>query len=411
MGHFFAAKLFKVRVEKFYLFFNPWFTLFKYKPKNSDTEYGIGWLPLGGYVKISGMIDESMDKEAMAQEPQPYEFRTKPAWQRLIIMVGGVFMNFILAFFIYSMVVFKWGDAYIPLQDTPVYFSSVAQDVGFQDGDVIHSADGQVLTRYDDLDLFKIIDAEEVTVLRNGKSLNITLPEDFKKQVLASKSPLIDYRPARIDSIVPGANAEKAGLLTGDNILALNGKATTAFGPLSSELSKNKGQTVQIKIDRNGETITLPVEIDSEGKIGFSTSSKNVFKQDQYNFFQSIPAGINFGWRKLSFYVLQLKLIFTKEGVQSLGGFGAIGSLFPPTWDWYAFWSMTAFLSLILGVMNLLPIPALDGGHVLFLLYEVITRRQPNEKFMEYAQMVGMFLLFALLIYANGMDIIRAFFN
>ncbi|MDL2222547.1 RIP metalloprotease RseP [Bacteroidales bacterium OttesenSCG-928-M11] len=410
MGHFFAARLFKVRVEKFYLFFNPGFTLFKYKPKNSETEYGIGWLPLGGYVKIAGMIDESMDKEAMAQPAKPYEFRSKPAWQRLIIMIAGVFMNFVLAFFIYSMVVFYWGRSYVPLETTPLYFSSVAKEVGFQDGDILLSADGEKLTRYDDLDLFKIIDGKEVVVNRQGVEKTILLPENFKSIVLSSKSPIVDVTPAIIDSIVPNSNAEKAGMLPGDKILSINGKETSSFSMVGSELRKNKKEEVAVTVLRENKQKELIVSVDEEGIIGFTSKMPDVSINQTFNFFESIPAGIEFGWRKLSFYVLQLKLIFTKEGVQSLGGFGAIGSLFPAKWDWYSFWSMTAFISLILGVMNLLPIPALDGGHVLFLLYEVITRRTPNEKFMEYAQIFGMVLLFGLLIYANGMDIIRAFF-
>ncbi len=411
MGHFLFAKLFGVRVEKFYLFFNPGFTLFKWKPKGSETEYGIGWLPLGGYVKISGMIDESMDKEQMKQPPQPYEFRSKPAWQRLLIMVGGVFMNFVLAFIIYSMVVFKWGETYVPLDSTPLYFSSTARDVGFEDGDIILRADGKTLTKYDDLDLFKVLDAEQVDVNRNGREVTITIPHDFKNRILAAQSPFVDIVPAVIDSIVPGMSAEKAGLKEGDRILSVNGNETSSFSAIAAEMKKNKNAEVAIEYQRGSTKATVEVPVNEKGLIGFSSKTPDVFEHNDFGFFQSIPAGFEFGWRKLSFYVLQFKLIFTKEGAQSLGGFGTIGSLFPPKWDWYAFWSMTAFLSLILGVMNLLPIPALDGGHVMFLLYELITRRTPNEKFMEYAQVAGMIILFGLLIYANGMDIIRAFFK
>ncbi|MDL2256904.1 RIP metalloprotease RseP [Bacteroidales bacterium OttesenSCG-928-I14] len=410
-GHFSFAKLFKVRVEKFYLFFNPWFTLFKYKPKNSDTEYGIGWLPLGGYVKISGMIDESMDKEAMQQPPQPWEFRTKPAWQRLLIMVGGVLMNFILAFFIYCMVVFNWGENYIPIQETALNFNSAAIQGGFKNGDIILEADGKALTRYDDLDLFKIIDAENVTVMREGKKETFSLPENFKGMVLASKEAFVDITTTKVDSVIPGANADKAGILKGDRIIAINEVPIASFSEITAELNKYSDTEVAIELERNGERMSLSALVNNEHKLGFYPTTINHFQHKDYGFLESIPAGFNFAIRKLSFYILQLKLVFTKEGIQSLGGFGAIGSLFPPVWDWYSFWSMTAFLSIILGVMNLLPIPALDGGHVIFLLWEMITRRKPNEKFMEYAQMVGMFLLFALLIYANGMDIFRAFFK
>jgi regulator of sigma E protease len=409
-GHFLFAKLFHVRVEKFYLFFNPWFSLLKFKPKRSDTEYGIGWLPLGGYVKISGMIDESMDREAMKQPPQPWEFRVKPAGQRLLIMVGGVLMNFILAFFIYSMVVFKWGDNYVPIDRTPLFFSETALQAGFQDGDIILEADGKNLKRYDDLSLFKIIDASRVTVLRDDRKEVIEMPGDFKSRFLAAKTIFADFTPARIDSLVPGSNAEKAGLKTGDQIVSINEKAVNSLNGLVLQLEKYKNVPVELGVVRNQEKLNLTAMVDSEGKIGFSTE-RPMYVQEKHNFFESIPAGISFGMRKLSFYVLQLKIVFTKAGLENLGGFGSIGSLFPAKWNWNAFWSMTAFLSIMLGVMNLLPIPALDGGHVLFLLYEVVTRRQPNEKLMEYAQGIGMVLLFALLIYANGMDIFRAFFK
>ncbi len=411
LGHFLFAKLFRVRVEKFYLFFNPWFSLFKWKPEGSETEYGIGWLPLGGYVKISGMIDESMDKEAMKEPPKEYEFRSKPAWQRLLIMVGGVMMNFILAFIIYSAVVFYWGNSYIPIQETPLYFGEAAHNNGFKDGDIILAADNEELYRYDDLELFKIIDATKVTVFRDGEKKEIYLPDDFKTQILASKTTFADIAPAMADTVVPNHPAAKAGMIKGDLIVSINNQAVSSFSSVSSELKKYPNEKISMDVMRQDSLVTLSVLVDEEGKIGFSALTRDKFIHEDYSFFQSIPSGIQYGWRKLSFYVLQLKLIFTKEGMQSLGGFGAIGSMFPPTWDWYAFWTMTAFLSLILGVMNLLPIPALDGGHVLFLLWEVITRRKPNEKFMEYAQVAGMIFLFALLIYANGMDIIRAFFK
>ncbi|KAA6301364.1 MAG: putative zinc metalloprotease [Candidatus Ordinivivax streblomastigis] len=409
-GHFLFAKLFKVRVEKFYLFFNPWFSLFKIKPKNSETEYGIGWLPLGGFVKIAGMIDESMDKEAMKQPPKPWEFRTKPAWQRLLIMVGGVMMNFILAFFIYSMIVLAWGDTYVPLEKTPLYFSQTGHQAGFQDGDHLLAADGKPLSRYDDLSLFRIIDAQNITVLRDGQKKTFALPENFKAQFMISKMPLTDTSTTLIDSVVPGGNAEKAGLLAGDKIISINEVETSAFNVLASQLSKLEDKDVKLEILRNQEKLALTAHVNEAGKLGFSVKTADVSITDRYNFFQSFPQGIVLGVRKLSFYVLQLKWLFTKEGAQSIGGFGAIGNLFPDQWHWGAFWTLTAFLSIMLGVMNLLPIPALDGGHVLFLLYEVITGRQPSDKFLEYAQYVGMALLFGLLIYANGMDILRAFF-
>lgn len=408
-GHFILSKLFKVRVEKFYLFFNPWFSLCKFKPGNSETEYGIGWLPLGGYVKISGMIDESMDKEALAQPPQLWEFRTKPAWQRLLIMVGGVFMNFILAFFIYSALVLNWGDNYIPIDKTPLYFSKVAHQAGLEDGDILLAADGKRLTRYDDLDLFRVISSANITVLRGGQEKNIRLPENFEEQFLAAKTPLADIRNTQIDSLVAGDNAEKAGLKAGDKILSVNGVNTIPFSAFVKALSENKNTEVLIELLREEEKVKLKVPVNEEGKIGIIVDGKYAGISDKYNLFQSFPAGISLGIRKISFYVLQLRLFFTKTGIQSVGGFGAIGNLFPDQWSWPNFWNMTAFLSIILGVMNLLPIPALDGGHVMFLLYEIASGRKPNDKFMEYAQIAGMIFLLMLLVYANGNDIFRFF--
>ena len=413
LGHFIFAKVFKVRVEKFYLFFNPWFSLFKYKPKNSDTEYGIGWVPLGGYVKISGMMDESMDKEQLAQPVQPYEFRAKPSWQRLLIMVGGVLMNILLAFVIYSMVVFTWGDNYTRIDKTPLYFSDIAHEAGFKDGDMILAADGRQLKRYDDLEIFRIIDGRNITVLRDGAEENIALPADFSRQVLASRTFFADTTPTVVDSIISGMNAQRAGLEVGDRIISVNGSGAIPYAVFSSILKKNKGREVDMVVLRDSMQVVLNVQINEEGKIGFAIKRDTTaaIVRDQYGFFGSIPAGISYSIRKLSFYVLQLKLIFSRVGMQSLGGFGAIGSMFPPAWDWYMFWNMTAFLSIVLGVMNLLPIPALDGGHVMFLLYEVVTRRKPSDKFLERAQMAGMIFLIALLVYANGNDIFRFFFK
>jgi regulator of sigma E protease len=416
-GHFLFAKLFKVRVEKFYLFFNPWFTLFKFKPKNSETEYGIGWLPLGGYVKIAGMLDESMDKEALAQPPQPWEFRTKPAWMRLLIMVGGVMMNFILAFFLYSMMVWALGKEYIPTGNVSMgyTYNEVFHDAGFQEGDIPVSADGVSLVNEDAGKLLlKLIDAKTVEVLRDGQPVSLQLPSDFDRKNLSETS-FIDYRyPFMVESVSNGSPAKTAGLEAGDSIVGVNGTTGMASTDISKVLADNKEKEITLVLFRKGQELSLPIVPNEFGKIGVGLRSPYLIYEtvkQQYNFFSSFPAGIRMGVEQITTYVSSLKYIFTKEGAQSVGGFGAIGNLFPAQWNWTIFWNWTALLSIILGVMNLLPIPALDGGHVLFLIYEVVTGRTPNEKFMEYAQMTGMILLIGLLIYANGMDIFRAFFK
>jgi regulator of sigma E protease len=415
-GHFFFARLFKVRVEKFYLFFNPWFTLFKYKPKKSDTEYGIGWLPLGGYVKISGMIDESMDKEALAQPPQPWEFRTKPAGQRLLIMVGGVLMNFLLAFFIYAMIVFAWGEEYLPTGNVKMGFSynEVFLDAGFKNGDIPVSADEIALDKLDANIVFNLIDAKNVEVLRDGQLVRIKLPDDFGRKNL-NKSEHIELRyPFVVESISNGSPALTAALEAGDSIVGFNGNTAMAANEISKSLADYKEKEITLHLFRNGQEQNILITPNEFGKIGVGLRSPyKVYEtvKRHYNFFSSFPAGIKIGWDKTVTYLKSLKYLFTKEGAENLGGFGTIASIFPTQWDWMAFWSMTAFLSIILGVMNLLPIPALDGGHVMFLLYEAVSGRKPNDKFMEYAQIGGMILLFGLLIYANGMDIFRAFFK
>lgn len=415
-GHFLFAKLFGVRVEKFYLFFNPWFTLFKFKPKGSDTEYGIGWLPLGGYVKISGMIDESMDKEAMAQPPKPWEFRTKPAWQRLLIMVGGVLMNFILAFFIYAMMVFAWGEEYLPLGNVKMglSYNEAILKAGFQNGDIPITADNVPIDKVDTKTLYALLEAKQVQVLRNGEMVTIQLPEDFNK-VMFEKEPPFTYRyPFIVDRVVNASPAKEVGLQDGDSIIGVNGQTNMAANEIQQALLKYKEKEITLNLYRAGKEMDVNIIPNEFGKIGVGVRSPlKIYEtvKREYSFFSAFPAGVRIGVQQIKDYLGQFKYIFTKEGAQSIGGFGAIGSLFPDQWHWASFWSLTALLSIILGVMNLLPIPALDGGHVMFLLYEVVTGRQPNEKFMEYAQMVGMFLLFGLLIYANGMDIVRAFFK
>lgn len=419
-GHFLFARLFKTRVEKFCLFFDPWFTLFKFKPKNSETEYGIGWLPLGGYVKIAGMIDESMDTEQMKQPMQPWEFRAKPAWQRLLIMVGGVLFNFLLALLIYSMILFTWGDEYIPVQKAPLGmdFNETAKAVGFQDGDILISADGVPFERMGGDLLTAIVDARQVTVQRNGENASIYIPENMMDRLLADSARFADFRfPFVIDSIPAGTPAALAGLQRGDSIIQLNGK-DISYSDFEEDkkIRKQNSATHDLHLTfvRNGVTDTLTLTTDSTYSIGVypvvQTAKLLPVVQKKYSFFTSIPAGISLGVNTLKGYVGQMKYLFSKEGAKQLGGFGTIGSIFPATWDWHQFWYMTAFLSIILAFMNILPIPALDGGHVLFLIYEIVARRKPSDLFMERAQMVGMFLLFGLLIWANFNDILRYFF-
>ena len=420
-GHFIFARIFKVRVEKFYLFFDPWFSIFKFKPKNSDTEYGVGRLPLGGYCKISGMIDESMDKEAMAQPPKPYEFRSKPAGQRLMIMVAGVLFNFLLALFIYSMVLFTWGDTFLPLKNVKagMDYSETFHNVGFQDGDILLKADDTELERFGEDCFRRVLNAQTVTVLRGGVETVIPIPEDMAQRVMRDKKGFASYRfPMVVRELGKTESGESpaavAGLQPGDSIVSINGIVTPSFYEVGEVLAQNKDKDVLVGFYRAGIPQTLTLHTDTAGKMGiYSVSPFDMYQTvtRKYGFFESFPAGVMLGVNTLKGYVSDMKYVFTKEGASSLGGFGTIGSLFPAEWDWHSFWMKTAFLSIILAFMNILPIPALDGGHVMFLLYEVIARRKPSDKFLEYAQVTGMFLLFALLIYANGNDIFRFFFK
>jgi regulator of sigma E protease len=420
-GHFLFARLFKTRVEKFYLFFNPWFTLFKYKPKHSDTEYGIGWLPLGGYCKISGMVDESMDTEALKQPAQPWEFRSKPAWQRLLIMIGGVLFNFLLALFIYSMILFAWGDTYIPLDKAPMgmEFNETAKAVGFRNGDILLSADGKKLERRDGDMLSAIVDARQVSVLRDGTKTSVYIPDNMMDRLLTDSVGFAFFRfPFVVDSVMTGSPAALAGLAKGDSITQLNGQNIAYFDleEAKKQLRKsaNASHDMLLTYIRAGVTDTVTVATDSLFNLGvYPVSDSNRLLPTvhrSYSFLASFPAGIELGVNTLKGYVNNMKYVFSKEGAKQLGGFGTIGSIFPASWDWHRFWYMTAFLSIILAFMNILPIPALDGGHVFFLLYEVVTGRRPGDRFMERAQVVGMALLFALLIWANFNDVIRFFF-
>ena len=416
-GHFIFARIFKVRVEKFYLFFDPWFSLFKFKPKNSETEYGVGWLPLGGYCKISGMIDESMDKEAMAQPAKPYEFRSKPAGQRLLIMIGGVLFNFLLALFIYSMILFAWGDTYLPLKNAKLGmdYSETFHNVGFQDGDILLKADDIELERFGEDCFRRVLDAQTVTVLRDGVETVISMPDDMAQRVMRDKKGFANIRfPMVLQEVGQGSPAEIAGLQSGDSIISINGILTPTFYDVAEFLAENKDTDITVGLYRAGVPQTVTLHTDTAGLMGVYTQAPFQIYQTvtrEYGFFESFPAGAKMGVDILKGYVGDMKYIFTKEGASSLGGFGTIANLFPSEWDWNTFWRMTAFLSIILAFMNILPIPALDGGHVMFLLYEVITRRKPSDKFLEYAQVTGMIILFALLIYANGNDLFRLFFK
>ena len=428
-GHFFFAKLFGVRVDKFYLFFDPWFHLFEFKPKNSDTAYGIGWLPLGGYCKIAGMIDESFDTEQMKQPEQPWEFRSKPAWQRLLIMIGGVLVNFLLALFIYSMVLFHWGDEYMSVKDMTMgfKFNTEAKQIGFQDHDILYSYDGKLFDRYD-VDVFRhLADAKTIVVKRNGKDVTINMPEEMSLITMLQADPAFarPFIPAEIDSVLPDSPANKIGIKKGDKILAINNKPVDSWnefvyqvGVLSDVLSTAKTsadslktRTVQLVYSSGDEAVdTAQVVLTPELMLGVTqTTLANYYNPTklQYGFFSSFPAGIKYGLGVLRGYVNDLKYVATADGAKSLGGFGAIGSLFPPVWDWMMFWRMTAFLSIILAFMNILPIPALDGGHVLFLIYEMVTGRKPSENFMIKAEYVGFTILILLMIVANLNDILR----
>ncbi|WP_160718076.1 RIP metalloprotease RseP [Chitinophaga solisilvae] len=416
LGHFIPAKLFKTRVEKFYLFFDPWFSLFKFK--KGETEYGIGWLPLGGYVKISGMIDESMDKEQMAKPPQPYEFRAKPAWQRLIIMIGGVTVNILLAFFIYAMMLWYWGEKYLPTDAVKygVTVDSLGQSIGLRDGDKILSVDNRKIERFNAIPADIILhEGKTIQVDRNGEMVNLNIPQGFVNRLIKQKEPFAYVRfPYYADKFEKGSVAEKSGKFQpGDQIISLNNKPAAYFTDFAKEIRGHKNQDITVGVIRNGDTLNIPVKLTETGKLGIYYQDPEKFfdyKVKTYTFLQAIPAGFTKSIDKLVSYVQQLRLIFVSKEVkvsESLGGFMSIGNLFPESWDWMMFWEMTAFLSIILAFMNILPIPALDGGHVLFLLYEIVTGRKPSEKFLEYAQIVGMVILFGLLLFANGLDFWR----
>ena len=456
LGHFTFARIFHVRVEKFYMFFNPWISLVRIKrfdgkwhvkffAKNEDeewskhpeqTEWGIGWLPFGGYCAIGGMVDETHKTEDLAPEPQAWEFRSKPAWQRLLIILGGILVNFIGGLVIFSLLLWHWGQDTLPLRNvtTGLYYSELLQNEGFQQQDKILSINGVEPEYLNDVVQTLIIEGQrDVVVLRGEDTVRLTMSEDLGTRYLAMQNDfdrkerdkaradktyekrrytlIAEWIPCVIDTVMPDNAAYFAGLQRGDSIVAVAGVPTPCNVLMTEELQHHPCDSVAIDYYRGGERHTAHLFIGDQCKIGVGIRW-NIFEfvHTDYSFLESIPAGIRYGWDFLVRYVKQFRLVFTKEGAQSLGGFGAIGSMFPDAWSWYAFWHMTAVLSLILAFMNFLPIPALDGGYILFLLVEIITRRKPSDRFLEIANEVGFWILIALLVLANGNDILKIFF-
>ncbi len=420
-GHFIPARIFKTRVEKFYLFFNPWFSLFK--KKIGETEWGLGWLPLGGYVKIAGMVDESMDKEQLAKPAQPWEFRSKPAWQRLIIMIGGVTVNLILGMIIYVGVMYTYGEEKIYTKELKSGLSvhPYLSKYGIVSGDNILKVEGKEVDHISQISAGILLrDARKLTVQHaDGSSEEIVLPEGIDYELFQNGAfPAVGLRHQStvVDTVMPETPAMKAGLQKGDQILSINGHAIEFYDEIQRRLFEMKGKKAELVLKRGEDTLTVTSKVKPEGTIGFAVKTteledKGAIRQEYYSFGQSIGIGINRGVTTLSDYVGQLKFLFTKKGASSIGGFGTIGNMFPPVWNWQAFWLTTAFISIILAFMNILPIPALDGGHVVFLIYEMVTGREAPQKVLEYAQYIGFILLLGLILYANLNDIIRAIFG
>lgn len=416
-GHFLFAKIFKCRVEKFYLFFDAWFSLLKFR--KGDTEYGIGWIPLGGYVKISGMVDESMDTEQLKEAPKPWEYRSKPAWQRLLIIIGGVTMNIILAMLIYIGLTFAYGDKYVQTDAANrdgFAFSTLAQEIGFRNGDKIISVDGEKIDNYMQIvPAILFSDNRDVEIERDGQRQVISVSSTNIEAILKDPTFLMLRMPFVVSQLAPGMGAETAGVLAGDSLIALNGVPVIYYDQVQETLPQHASDTINASFIRAGEAITLPVVISQEGKMGANIAidieKYYPVSTRQYGFFEAIPAGISRGASSIDNYLKQLKTIFSPEtgAYKEVGGFITMGRIFPSEWNWYSFWSITALLSIMLAVLNILPIPALDGGHLVFILYEMITRRTPSQKVMEYAQMVGFVMVMALVLFANGNDILKLF--
>jgi regulator of sigma E protease len=417
-GHFITAKMFKTRVEKFYLFFDPWFSLFKFK--KGETEYGIGWLPLGGYVKISGMMDESMDKEQMNLPAQPWEFRSKKTWQRLIIMLGGVTLNVVLAFLIYICMLWAWGENYLPTSEAKFGISvdSVGREMGLQNGDKIFTLDGKKIEDFKKITGHIILDqVKTITVERNGQTVDVTVPNGIVGKMIKQKSAsfMEPRTPFVIAGILKNSGAKLAGMQKEDRIVSLDTIKTPYFDQFNAHIKTYTGKTVRIGVLRGNDTVYCNTKVSDKGIIGverYEAPPKYfTLAKHEYTFFQAIPAGFGKTISGIDNYFKQLRLLFSKDvkAYESVGGFISIGNIFPAAWDWQSFWTLTAFLSIMLAIINVLPIPALDGGHVMFLLFEMITGRKPSDKFLEYAQIVGMVLLLALMLFANGNDVVRLF--
>lgn len=413
LGHFFFARVFRIRVNKFYLFFDIGFAFLRWKPRCSDTEYGIGWLPLGGYCQIDGMVDESLLTDKLRSEPKPWEFRSKPAWQRLLVMLGGVLFNILLAMFIYGAIAFTWGSDHIPMRNigTNLAYSSVGHQIGLQDGDLPIRLDGRKIQYFEGKLMQDIANAEELVVLRGTEEVTIAVPVDLFEAMLATDSALYQLRvPALIDSVLPTGNAAIAGLQSGDRIMGVNGEMSSDLAVLYPLIQQAKGDSVTLSILRDGLPHTIRMMCEKESGLGIMFAGiPKVFGvvHQKYSLMEAIPAGVSNAYKQLVSYVDQLKYVATPTGVSKLGGLGTMGSLFPGVWDWKAIWSMAAFLSVILAVMNLLPIPGLDGGHIIFLIYEMITGRRPSLKWQTRFQIIGMAFLILLMLYANINDIIR----